>query len=133
MSEGTRARSNRCVRPLAKSGLDLAIEGLDLGLGAGGANPVCGRLYPDGPWSSAFRAAFAVRRPSILARVSVNAAGRSLRRSGAWALPRRPFGSEDRARKPGQRAGPVRFEPQVTLVFRAAVSLGPLTFRRNPL
>ena len=63
------------MRPLAKSGLDLAVEGLDLGLGAGGANPVCGRLYPDGSWSLAFRAAFAVRRPSIPARFSVKSLG----------------------------------------------------------
>jgi hypothetical protein len=44
LSEGTSARSSRCVRPLAKSGLDLAIEGRGPGLRVEEANPPDDRL-----------------------------------------------------------------------------------------
>ncbi len=97
-------------RPLAKSGLDLAIEVQDPGLGVSGANPVDGRLYPvalrsvgvpRGWPASSFDPDPVLRGP----------AGRGRRSPGAWILPpvrsiRRPPEAS------GQRAGPVRLEPR---------------------
>jgi len=103
--------------------------GQGLGLGAVRANPKGGRLYPVGPWSSAFRKANLA--PSV-------DPGLVLREP----TPKRPFGSLDPVLR---RMGPKAFcvvrsesrtdplETPVSLDFRAAVSLGPLTFRRNPL
>jgi len=71
------------LRPLAKSGLDLAIEGLDLGLGAGGANPsaVGCILTAPGLWRSARPSPCAVHRSRPGS--PWTSWGRSLRRSGA--------------------------------------------------
>ena len=90
-----------------------------------------GRLYSGDSWLPAFRGA-GPRRPEVPAwfpcPVRPKPSG-----SEAWALSGRLDRSEDRPWRPDQRAGPVRFEPRVSPVFRAAVSLGPLTFRRNRL
>ena len=128
LSEGTKARSNRCSRPLAKSGLDLAIEVQGPGLGIGGRTR---------RWSAV----------SCRLRSSVVSAGLTPSSFGRPGLvlrdptPERLIGSLDpawcsgpprRFEIPGQRAGPTRLKFPVSRDFRAAVSLGLITFAPMP-
>ena len=72
-------------RPLAKSGLDLAIEVQGPGFGISEANPGDGQLYPVALLVSGVPRGRAPRRPSIPIRFPPVFSGRSLRRV-PWAL-----------------------------------------------
>lgn len=111
-------------RPLAKSGLDLAIEVQDPGVSISEANLDDGRLYPVALLVSGVPRGRAPRRPSIPIRFP-----RGFLRPKPLKSPLGldPVSRPLRSKPPGafdQRAGPVRFEPRVSPVFRAAVSLG---------
>jgi len=130
LSEGTTARSNRCSRPLAKSGLGLDLRVRSLTVSPAG-EPEEETRPPGGSWSPAYRQGLPCRRPSIPAWFSVNLRPRASG-SGALAL----SGQSSRPKTPeslDQRAGPTRLKFPVSRDFRAAVSLGPLTFPRNRL
>ena len=121
-------------RPLAKSGLDLAIEVQNPGLSISEANPGDGRLYPVALLASGVPRGRAPRRPLILIRFPRDLPGPKPSKSPLGLDPApRSLRSENPPVASGQRAGPVRFEPRVSPDFRAAVSLGLLTFAPNPL
>ena len=121
-------------RPLAKSGLDLAIEVQNPGLSISEANPGDGRLYPVALLVSGVPRGRAPRRPSIPIRFPGGLPGPKPSKSPLGLDPApRSLRSENPPVASGQRAGPVRFEPRVSPDFRAAVSLGLLTFAPNPL
>lgn len=112
------------LRPLTKSGLDLAMRFRALASAPAG-EPGDGQLFPGGSCPVAFRSRFSPRPSStgpdlvpFRFRLSPSAWGLGPARafhpllSEAWSL--------------GQRAGPTRLKSPVSLGFRAAVSLGEI-------
>ena len=111
-------------RPLAKSGLDLAIEVQNPGFASARRTPAMVSCILSRSWSPAFHEVEPLRRPSIPIRFPLG-----FRRPKPLKSPLGldPVSRPLRSKPPGafdQRAGPVRFEPRVSPVFRAAVSLG---------
>ena len=78
LSEGTKIPASGSPRPLAKSGLDLAIEVQGPGFGISEANPGDGQLYPVALLVSGVPRGRAPRRPSIPIRFPPVFSGRSL-------------------------------------------------------
>ena len=124
LSEGTAARSNRCCRPLTKSGLDLAIEvqGPCVSPAEQAPDVVCCIL------AAPVRRRFAgsLNHASSLdpGPVLRDLSRRSVRDREPWPCLISPSVARKRLwRMPGQRAGPTRLKSGLP-GFRAAVSLG---------